>query len=400
MPFQPYLHVLRIPRVPTSLLLLVCARLPMTAMGVTLTLHVVSELGRGYGAAGLVGTATMAGSAIGSPMLGRMIDRRGLRAVAALSGCASATYWLAAPHLPYFVLLAVTLPAGMLTVPSGSIARQTLAALVPESRRRTAYSVETILTEACFMIGPATGILVLTQVSSTAALSGIGVAFLLAAAGLFWLNPPVRSATETAHAGHRRPTLRSWMSRKLLGTLLTASGALFVLVGTELAALATLRDSGDVAWTGMVIAVMCAASLVGGVVHGAASRSLSQLPLMLLLALLVIPAGLFDQTWWLLAIALIPTNLACAPTLAATTESVAGLAPANVRGEAMGLQDSATRTGLALGSPVVGFVIDHASPAWGFAASGLGGLLIAAVGMLIARRGSAPARERAPAHVG
>lgn len=398
MPFQPYLHVLRIPRVPTSLLLLVCARLPMTAMGVTLTLHVVSELGRGYGAAGLVGAATMAGSAVGSPMLGRMIDRRGLRAVAALSGSASATYWLAAPHLPYFVLLAATLPAGMLTVPSGSIARQTLAALVPETRRRTAYSVETILTEMCFMVGPATGILVVTQVSSTAALSGIGLAFLLAAAGLFWLNPPVRSATESAPAGHQRPALRSWMSRELLATLLIASGALFVLVGTELAALATLRDSGDVTWTGMVIAVMCAASLVGGIVHGGAARSLSQLPLMLLLALLVIPAGLFDHTWWILAIALIPTNLACAPTLAATTESVAGLAPAHVRGEAMGLQDSATRTGLALGSPVVGFVIDHSSPAWGFAAAGLGSLLFAAAGVFIARRGTAPARERAPAH--
>jgi predicted MFS family arabinose efflux permease len=100
----------------------------------------------------------------------------------------------------------------------------------------------------------------------------------------------------------------------------------------------------------------------------------------------VTPAGLFDHPWWLLALALIPTNLACAPTLAATTETVSALAPARVRGEAMGLQDSATRLGLAIGSPVVGFAIDHSSPAWGFAAAGLGGLTLASLGVFWQRR--------------
>jgi len=87
---------------------------------------------------------------------------------------------------------------------------------------------------------------------------------------------------------------------------------------------------------------------------------------------------------------LIPTNMMCAPTLAATTETTSRLAPPQVRGEAMGLQDAATRLGLALGSPVVGFAIDHSSPEWGFAAAGLGGLVIAAAGLL-RRRSPAPA---------
>jgi predicted MFS family arabinose efflux permease len=115
---------------------------------------------------------------------------------------------------------------------------------------------------------------------------------------------------------------------------------------------------------------------------------------MLLLALLVVPVGLAPQPWWLLMLVLIPTNLLCAPTLAATTETVSRLAPPRVRGEAMGLQDSFTRMGLALGSPVVGFAIDHSSPAWGFAAAGLGGLVVASGGLIRWRRRRTP--EPAP----
>ena len=72
-----------------------------------------------------------------------------------------------------------------------------------------------------------------------------------------------------------------------------------------------------------------------------------------------------------------------APTLTATAERAMALAPARVRGEAMGLLDSATRLGMAVGSPVVGFAIDHSSAGLGFAAAGLGGLVFAAAGLAL-----------------
>lgn len=395
MPLQPYLRVLRLPDVAVSLALMFLMRLPMTATGITLTLHVVSGLGRGYGAAGFVGTATMAGTALASPVLGRMIDRHGLRPVVGVCGVVSCVFWLSAPHLPYWVLVAAALPAGALVVPASSISRQVLTAIVPAPLRRTAYSLDTVSLEATFMVGPALGILVSTQLSASAALTGIGVAFGISSAALYAFNPPIRTAEEIALPRGNRPTIRSWLSAPLVATLLVAAGALFVLIGTELAALATLRAGGEVAWTGVVIAVMCVASLVGGLVHGAVRRSLSQRTLMVALAVLVIPVVFVDGPWWVLALALVPTNLACAPTLAATTESVSTLAPHAVRGEAMGLQDSATRLGLALGSPAVGFVIDHTAPGWGFVAAGAGGLLFAATGLLVLRRGAARSAEPA-----
>jgi MFS family permease len=376
--------------------LMFLARLPMTMNGVLMTLYVVTGLGRGYGAAGLVGAGVTLGMALGAPLLGRCLDKYGLRPIVAVCGIATTVFWIAAPHLPYEALAAVAVPAGMLSVPAGSLARQVLAALVPAGELRAAYSLDTISIEATFMIGPAAGIAAITAFSPAWTLSALGVLF-GGTAFLIWLvNPPIREVVADPVAPGPRPRLRSWLTGRLLATLMIAAGALFVLVGTELATLAALRANGDLGATGLVIAVMCAASILGGIVHGAVKRSLPQGVLMLLLALLVVPVGLADQPWWLLMLVLIPTNLLCAPTLAATTETVSRIAPPQVRGEAMGLQDASTRLGLALGSPVVGFAIDHSSPAWGFAAAGLGGLLIASAGLLY-RRTQEPAAEPAPA---
>ena len=395
MPLQPYRRVLAVPGVPSTMALMLLARLPMTMNGVMMTLYVVTGLGRGYGAAGLVGAGITLGMALGAPLLGRCFDRYGLRPVVAACGIGTTVFWFAAPHLPYAALAVVAVPAGMLSVPSGSLARQVLATLVPVAERRAAYSLDTISVEATFMIGPAIGIAVITAIPPVWALSMLGILF-GGTAFLIWLvDPPIRSAAGPA-AGGGRPPLRSWLTGRLVATLLVAGGALFVLVGTELATLAALREHGEVGVTGLVIAVMCVASISGGIVHGAVRRSLPQGVLMLLLALLVVPVGLADHPWWLLMLALIPTNLLCAPTLAATTETVSRIAPPRVRGEAMGLQDASTRLGLALGGPVVGFAIDHSSPAWGFAAAGLGGLLIASAG-LVRRRTPEPAGEPVPA---
>ncbi len=394
MPLQPYRRVLSVPRVPSTMALMFLARLPMTMNGVLMTLYIVAGLGRGYGAAGLVGGGVTLGMALGAPMLGRCFDRYGLRPVVAVCGIGTTVFWIAAPHLPFETLAVVAVPAGMLSVPAGSLARQALATLVPPEQRRAAYSLDTISIEATFMVGPAAGIAAITAFSPMWTLTALGVLF-GGTAFLIWLvDPPIREGAGQAAELGPRPPLRSWLTGRLVGTLLIAGGALFVLIGTELATLAALRANGELGVTGLVIVVMCTASITGGIVHGLVKRSLPQGVLMLLLALLVMPVGLADHPWWLLMLALIPTNLMCAPTLSATTETVTRLAPPRVRGEAMGLQDAFTRLGLAVGGPVVGFAIDHSSPEWGFVAAGLGGLAIASAGLL-RRRGPATAAEPA-----
>jgi MFS family permease len=387
MAFQSYREVLRLPRVASMIAVMFFARLPMTTVGVVMTLYVVTETGRGYAEAGLVGTAMTLGAAAAAPVTGRLIDRRGLRPVVAVCGLFSVSYWLLVPHLPYLVLVLLTVPAGLFTVPANSLTRQFLTVLVPEPLRRAVFSLDTTLAEISFLIGPIAGVFVLTQISATAALTGIGVCIGATSLYLFVTNHPTRgSEPRTRDATGGGPAVQIWRDGRIGGALIVTSGTLFTLIGTELALIAALGEIGRDALIGVVIAMMSAASVVGGLVHGAVRRSLPQVVLSAGMAALVLPVGLLTQSWWLLGLALIPMNLLVAPSLAASSENLAALAPPAVRGQVMGLQDTSSRLGIALGGLLTGVAIDAGSATGGFVAAGLGGLLLAATGQLVKTR--------------
>lgn len=385
----PYLSVLRLPRIRRIMLLMLLARIPVTAASMTITLHVVLALDRGYGAAGLAGTASTIGIAIGSPLMGRLIDSRGLRLALVVALVSEAAFWFTAPFLSYEVLLVTALIGGIIATPTMSIGRQVLAALVPQSERRTALAMDSMAVEVAFMAGPAAAVLITTNASSTVAIFSVGTAMVLAAIALYVVNPPIRSDDEIAEESGERPPRREWLTGPLLSVLVTAAGAVIVLAGVEVSLVASLQAQGRTQWTGVLIIVMCVASLIGGFVYGGVKRAPGPTVLMALLGLLAIPVGLFDGSPWLLALALIPTNFMCAPTIAATGEAITRMVPASARGEAMGLQGSAFTLGAAVGAPLAGFVIDHSSSSWGYAVTGLGGVLIAVVAFGLSRRTTA-----------
>ncbi|HEY7812809.1 MAG TPA: MFS transporter, partial [Nakamurella sp.] len=275
---------------------------------------------------------------------------------------------------------------GVLALPVMSVGRQALTALVPVEHRRTAFSLDSISIEMSFMVGPALGVLIATKVSTSAAVITVGCLIVAAGIAVFLVNPPVRGAHDDADVGGLRPPRRQWLRAPLLAALVVSVGAVFVLAGTEVAIVAALRHVGQVSWTGVVIISMCVASAVGGAVYGGLRRAPGPLVLINLLGLLVVPVGLVGGQWWVLCLALVPSSVMCAPTLSSTADRISQLAPASVRGEAMGLLSSALTLGGALGAPVVGTVVDHFGPAGGFAAAGIGGILVALVAIPLARR--------------
>ncbi|GGL99698.1 hypothetical protein GCM10012279_16360 [Micromonospora yangpuensis] len=119
---------LALPGLRPLLLVAILARVPVAATAVAMTLHVL-DLGHGYFAAGLVGAVLTVGSAFGAPLLGRLVDRRGLRPMLLLTTAVSALFWGTAPVLPYPVLLGAALVGGLLTLPVFSVIRQSIAAL-------------------------------------------------------------------------------------------------------------------------------------------------------------------------------------------------------------------------------------------------------------------------------
>lgn len=382
-----YLSVLRLPGVRSSMLLMLLARIPTTAAGMTLTLHVVLSLDKGYGAAGLVGTASTIGIALGAPLMGRLTDRRGLRAVLVLSTVSEGLFWFTAPALSYPVLLVTALLTGLVVIPTMSIGRQVLTALVPVAERRTALAMDSMVVEVAYMAGPALGVLLTTSANSRVALWTVGAAMVASGIALYIANPPVRAEDEEDFG--EQPPRREWLTPPVLGVLVTSCGGVLVLAGMEVALVAALREQGRIQWTGTFVIVMCLASLIGGFVYGGLVKAPTPRTLMALLGLLAIPVGLATGSPWVLAVALIPANMLAAPVIASTGEVITRLTPASVRGEAMGLQGSAFTLGAAAGAPLAGFVIDHSSAGWGFVATGAVGAAIAGVGAVLDQRRTA-----------
>jgi MFS family permease len=369
------------------MLVALIARIPGTATSTALTLSVVLDRHLGYGAAGAVSAAFTIGLAVGSPLLGRVVDRRGPRPVLCVTGVASLAFWTTAPMLPFAALMAAAVLGGMLQVPIMALVRQSLAVRVPQEQRRQAYSLDSMAVEISFMVGPALAVLMITQLGDgISTLRTVGVALAVSAAVMWAYNPRI-TGHDAAAAADMRPARRSWLGPGFVLVLFVAAAATVVLSGTDVSIVAVLRAHGQMQWAGVTIIVWCTASMIGGFIHGAIPRPLGMLTLMTVLGAATIPVGL-AHNWQLLALALIPAGLACAPTVAQTVVAVSHAVPESARGEAIGLHSAALTLGNALGAPLAGAMIDHSSPAFGFAAVGFVGAAgaLAAAGVAVLRR--------------
>jgi MFS family permease len=388
-PLAPYRAVLSVPGVLRLLLFGVFARVPQTAAGIVLSLHVVGPLGRGWAAAGLVGTASTVGMAIGSPWRGRAVDTQGLRRALVPSVVVSALVWGAAPFVGYRLLLVLAVLGGVLSLPIFTVMRQSLAVMVPTGSRRSAMALDSVGVELSFMAGPALGVLLATQLSTSAAILSVGVCIVGSGLALIAFDPPTRSADGgaaevAANPAPARSARRRLTDPAMLAVLGATAAATVVLAGTDVSVVAHLRADGALALTGMVFVSWGVGSILGGLVYGTLHRPVSPLVLLLGLGVLSIPVGLAPSPW-LLALTMLPAAALCAPVITATSEAIVRLVPEEVRGEAMGWHGSALQVGSAVGAPLAGAAID-ARGAWaGFAAVGVAGVVLAVTGLGVLR---------------
>ncbi|MFI6987398.1 MFS transporter [Nonomuraea wenchangensis] len=387
MALDPYRRLLKIPGVPTLLLVGLLARMPATATGMALTLHVAEVLHLGYAKAGLVTMASTIGMAIGSPLSGRLVDRHGLRPVLAVTTAAQAAFWSCAWALPFPALAAAAALAGLLALPVFSVTRQCLAAMVPVAQRRTGFTLDSMLVELSYMTGPALAVAGLTALGSHVTMTIIGAGMTLAGIGLLTLNPPTRSPAEREHeAQSGKVARREWLTPAFGGLMATVAAATFVLTATELSLVATMTDAGDTEWVGLAVGIWCVYSLVGGFVYGGLSRGFSPFALIAGMGLLTVPVGLVAGDWRWLVLALLPAGLLCAPALSSTVDVVSGRVPAAARGEAMGLHGTALLIGGAASAPIAGAVIDGVGSSWAFTVAGLAGVAIVLAALPLWRR--------------
>jgi MFS family permease len=337
-------------------------RMPIAMYPIGLVLIVSSRTGH-YSFAGALSGCYILGAAVGNPILARWTDRygQGRVIVPASAVHVAATVTLALLlrfDTPLWTLVAPTIVVGFAYLSVGSLTRARWSlVLAGQPELPTAYSLESVLDEVIFVIGPLIATLIATQVDPVLVLY---LAIALVAVGAGWLSrlhstePPAQVQGEPRHASAIRAP-----GMVLLTYASAGMGAVFA--SGEVAMVAFCGQRGERGLTGAVLALLALGSGVAGFVYGSRERGgalvtqfrrqslvFAVLPLVLLAAVNV-PA---------LAACAFVVGLGIAPTLITGFGLVEQLVPSGALTEGLAWLLTGLNVGYGAGSALVGAVAD------------------------------------------
>lgn len=390
---HPLAVVLRRPYVPWLVSSSLIGRLPtgMTALAVVM---LVRARGADYALAGALAAAYGLGSALGGPVLGRVVDRTRqppvLFAAALVAAAAFVGVALAGPERPIWAGIAAGV-AGIATPPLEPCLRALWPGLLDGTAPvQTAYAFDAAAQELIFTAGP---LVVLGGVALAGPEGGLLAAALVGLAGAvaFAAAPPARHwrAAETT-TRHWAGPLRSREFRWLLAALACVGAT----IGAGTVAFPALAESlGSRTLGGWLLAASAFGSFFGGLGYGALPPPPNPrrrlIPLTALFALGFLPLA-FPVPLPLAVLLSVLSGVMLPPVLACAFLAVDELAPTGTVTEAFAWVVTAFQIGSALGAAVAGRVIRAygAGPAFG------AGVALACVAVLVVlvRRGSATTR--------
>lgn len=365
-------------------------RVPIWACNIAITLHVVTHLHRSYAQAGVIGMASALALAISSPWRGRLVDRLGLRRAIAPSLIVNAVCWGIAPWVGYWPMLVLVAIAGLFSVPTFAVVRAVLISNVSDQQRTAALSIDAVVTEASYMVGPILGVVAATYLPTTWALLLCQAASVSAGVLLWLANPSMHGedGEETRDPDRIHVPPRAWVTPKVLLILFATAVSTIILTSEELGAVAAMRSMGHTSALGWELALWGAGSAVGGLTYGILRTHPSTGVLLALLGGTTALVALAPNMAWF-TVLLFLSGVFCAPTITATVDDLSRLVPRAVRNESMGWHGAALTLGSAVGAPIVGRVMDAGGWAHGFLVGGLAGLAIALLTLaVVARRTS------------
>jgi MFS family permease len=370
-----YTTLLKRPDLRRTIVASVIGRLPIGILGLAILLATQASSGS-FGLAGAVAACYLAGLAGMAPVLGRVIDRSGparTLLVCAFAFPATLVALVAALRIgaPLWTAFVFAALAGAsfppITVCLRTFLRQRL---LEDAHLAAAYSLESVLIEIIFIVGP---MLVALFVAYAAASTAVLFAAACGLAGtLLFLRTP---ALKQWHVEERKAAslfgplaVRGFMP--LLAVILAYSGA-FGLVEIGVTAYAT--ESGKPALAGLILGLMSVGSAAGGLAYGSRSWRLSlphQFAFMLLImgigvALLALVANLF-----LFATLGILAGVVMAPALIIQSMLVARTAPPQYATEAFTWSASCLLSGVGVGLAAGGLLLERATSSVVFVAAG------------------------------
>ncbi len=358
-------------------------RLPLAMYPVALVLLVSLRTGN-YGFGGVLTAAYILGGALGNPLLSRLADRAGQRAVILPAGVAhlvalAALVAASAGGAARAILVVAAAVAGLTFPPVGALVRARWAALPGSSSQQlgTGMAVESTFDEVTFIVGPVLATGLATGIGPTAPFVAAGALVLAGALALHALRgttpPPGRHSAVPARRLPRAPTAA-------IVLVMIAVGA--VLVSVDLAAVAFVGQAGQARWTGAVLGCFALGSGVAGFAYGARgwrSGVDSRLRVVavvfaLLPAILLGAAGVRT-----LAVQMFVVGIGTAPLLITVFGLIERYAPAERLTEGLAWLATGLNLGAGAAAPLVGAVADahgaRVAMAIPFAASVVAGLL-------------------------
>lgn len=386
---NPYSALLRVPGGPAFSAAAFVARLPMAMVGIGLVLLVSSATGQ-YALAGVVSAAYALAGAVVGPRVSRSVDRRGQRAVVPVATAASLTGLVvlvaaAERGWPAWTLVSAAVVAGGLLPNMGSLVRTRWSArLGGTPQLRTAYSLESVLDEVVFVLGPPAITLLALRLGPGPALLAVQV-FVVVGTTLFVAQRrteprPVPAGRAGGPSVIRLPGLRA------LALLMVALGGVFGSIEVVTVAFADERDRPVVA--GAVLALYAAGSLLGGVVYGARQHHVPlhrQLVVLGLLTPLGTTALPLAGRAGVLAVLVTLSGLVVAPTLIATFALVDEIVPAEQLTEGLTWATAGITVGVSLGAAAAGPVIDAVGTPAAYVVTAVSGALTAATAAVAGR---------------
>jgi MFS family permease len=376
----------------------------MGAIGLVLILR-TREMTGSYAAGGAVAAAHMLGLAIGSPLLGRIIDRRGQPLVIALAGVWSAAALTAFAALPsdttVWVAVALGAASGAAIPPMSACIRAIWSDRLEPRLRHSAYALDSVVFEIVYISGP---LLVVGLLGAWSLRAAALACALFTLGGSLWF-----AATRLSREWrpHPRRSTDAWGPLRGAGVqTILAAFLLFALAiaGIEIAVAAFAEREGSANAVGWLFGLWGAGSMAGGLYFGrlAAPADPGRRLAWLLLALALLEAPLaFVDSLAAMAVALTLAGLAIAPAMALSFALLSDVAPAGTVTEAQTWVATALGGGMAAGSALCGWLVEHTGTSAALALvtgfSLLAALVVAARQrtLVVARE---PEREREPAY--
>lgn len=369
------------------------ARLPISMLAIGIVFLVQSSTGS-YAVAGTVAAVYGIVQSLAAPVVARAVD---------MFGQARVMRPAVAVHVTGIVLLVVTaqlgaplwttLVAAVLTGATiGSIGALVRArwshvlAAAPErtTRLHTAYSLESVLDEAVFILGPLLVTLLATRVSPSSGLLAAALAVAVGGTALLAqrrTEPPVRG-----HGGRGGTGVLRSPGVVVTVLVFVAVGAVFGSV--EVITIAFTDERGVPGAAGAVLAVFALGSLLAGLAYGTVGWTTSAgrrfVVGVLLLAVAVVPLRFIDHVPVLAAAGLL-LGFTISPTIISGTELVQDLVPSDRLTEGLTWVATAISLGAAAGAAVSGAAVEALGAQEAFVVPLLSGSLAALLALAGAR---------------